>query len=57
MYDIGLVADEMVQISGLINCDLEETWSDYMHDGIKEGHKFEDVKAYIEKKMEQGKSF
>jgi hypothetical protein len=56
MIDIGTVANTTVEMTGLMNCDIDTAWKRYLHPAVKEGHSLEEVKAYIEKKIEQGKT-
>lgn len=56
MYDIGKVADTAVEMTGLMNCDIDTVWKRYLHPDVKKGHTLKEVKAYIEKKIVQGKT-
>ncbi len=53
-FEIGKVADTLVEMSGLFGKDLETTWKYYIHDIIKKQFSFDEVKAYINKKQNQG---
>jgi hypothetical protein len=56
MFDIGKVADTVVEMTGLMHCDIDTVWKRYLHPAVKEEHTLKEVKAYIEKKIEQGKT-
>lgn len=53
-FEIGKVADTLMEMSALVGKDLETTWKYYIHDLIKMQFSFDDIKAYIEKKQKQG---
>jgi hypothetical protein len=52
MFNIGNVADTVVEICGMVNKDIDTVWKYYIHELVKEGHSLEEVKAYIEHKQE-----
>lgn len=54
--DISKVADTIVSQASLFECSLEEAWNKYTHPLIMNAFKYEDVKAYIERKIELGES-
>lgn len=54
MFDIGKVADTVIEMCGLTGKDIDTVWKHYIHDLVKEGHSLEEVKAFIQKKQELG---
>lgn len=53
---ISRVADTLVSQSGMFNCSIEEAWNTYMHPLLTESFDYEDVKSYIDRKVELGRS-
>ena len=56
MFDIGKVADTVVEMCGMAGKDIDKVWKYYIHDLVKEGHSLEGVKTYIQRKQDQGES-
>lgn len=56
MFDIGKVADVVVEMCGMVGKDIDTVWKHYIHELVKEGYNLEEVKAYIRKKQEQGEN-
>ena len=54
MFDIGKVADTVVEMCGVVGKDIDKVWKYYIHDLVKEGHSLEEVKSYIQHKQELG---
>lgn len=54
MFDIGKVADAVMEMCGLTGKDIATVWKYYTHDLVKEGHSLEEVNAYIQHKQEHG---
>lgn len=54
MFDIGKVADTVMEMCGLVGKDIDTVWKHYIHEFVKEGHSLEEVKAYIQHKQELG---
>mgnify|MGYP000930260036 FL=1 len=56
-FKIGNIADALISVSSMFNCTLEEAWERYTHPIITEKFSFEEVKKYIDKKVELGEKF
>jgi len=54
MFDIGKVADTVIEMCGLTGKDIDTVWKYYIHDLVKEGRSLEEVKAYIQHKQNLG---
>ncbi|QJI52357.1 hypothetical protein [Psychrobacillus phage Perkons] len=54
--EISKVADTLMSQSGLFQCSIEEAWNTYMHPILTENFDFEEVKVYIDRKVELGRS-
>ena len=54
MFDIGKVADTVMDMCTLTGKGIDTVWKYHTHDLVKEGHSLEDVKAYIKHKQELG---
>jgi hypothetical protein len=56
MFDIGKVADTVVEMCGMVSKDIDTVWKYYIHDLVKEGHSLEEIKAYIQHKQNFGEN-
>lgn len=54
MFDIGMIADTLIEVAGFYEKDLKAAWECYFCYAIKSQVPFEEVMAYIEKKQRQG---
>lgn len=54
--NISNTANTLISVRELFMCSLEEAWDYYMHPIFKENVAYEDVKAYIDRKVELGNS-
>lgn len=54
MFEIGKVADTVVEMCGLVGKGIDAVWKYYIHDLVKESHSLEEIKAYIKHKQEFG---
>lgn len=55
-FKLSKVADTLVQQSVIFSCSIETAWNEYMHPIITERFTFEEVKEYIDHKVELGKT-
>lgn len=53
-FELSKIADTLVSQSGLFNCSLEEAWESWMHPLLTNNYTFEEVKEYIDRKVELG---
>lgn len=47
MFEIDKVAETLIELMHLFNCDMETAWKKYMHDLIKSQFSYDEVKEYI----------
>ena len=55
-FEISKVADAVVMQTSLFQCSIDEAWDRYTHDLIKNQFTLEEVKAYINRKVQLGES-
>lgn len=53
-FELSKIADTLVSQSGLFNCSLEEAWKNCMHPLLTNAYSFQEVKEYIDRKVELG---
>lgn len=56
MFDIGKVANCVVEAMGLTGEDIDTVWNDFINDNVKNEISLSDVKRYIAHKQELGRS-
>jgi len=50
-FNIADVANTLVSQASLFQCSFEDAWNQYMHPLITDNFRYEDVKKYIDEKI------